>query len=276
MKPKFSYDSSLMDTINSIAWPRNSACSTDTSITYAPYNSSSTYLKNYIGEIKKIKDDTYSKINDSLYSYDIGKIHYNETTTHTLTNLEYEAFNHPNEYYYQNTGMYIDGDTSSTDMSWSHFPVDPAARLRRMIQKRMGPAIHRSRTSLSIAMDIREERARQTLRVVIGEQAYRRFIRDGFITVVPKSGLTYRIHPGHGMTQVYDKGKQIDLLCVVLKGDFPPTDALLMRYLLILNDEGEFCQYAIRHHVHQDRSTARLVLPEPIALPEAWAKLKVA
>ena len=176
---------------------------------------------------------------------------------------------------YDNGIIWNSGDSTT----WSLPVVAPGDRIRQMIRDRMGPAIRRSRTSLSIAMDVREERARQTLRRIIGEQAFRKFIRDGFITVVPKSGLTYRIYPGQGMTDVYDKGIMVDRLCVVLKGDFPPTDSILMRYLLILNDEGEFSEYAIKQTVRQGTST-RLVLPvapaPAPALTEAWAKLKVA
>ena len=156
--------------------------------------------------------------------------------------------------------------------------VAPGERIRQMIRDRMSPAIHRGdkRKSLSIATDIREERARQTLRRIIGEQAFRKFVRDGFITVVPKSGLVYRIYPGHGITDVYDKGIMVDRLCVVLQGNFPPTDSILMRYLLILNDEGEFSKYAIKHAVWATGTKMVFPAAEAPPLTEAWAKLKVA
>lgn len=152
--------------------------------------------------------------------------------------------------------------------------VAPGDRLRQIIRDRMAPAI-RVRRSLEIPMDVREIRARETLKRIIGDKAFRRFIRDGFITVVPKSGLTYRIYPGHGITEVYDRGIMVERLCVVLQGSFPPTDSLIMRYLLILNDEGEFSKYAIKHSV---RSSKSLVFPaeEVQPLVETWAKLKVA
>jgi hypothetical protein len=69
----------------------------------------------------------------------------------------------------------------------------------------------------------------------------------------------------------------VDRLCVVLKGDFPPTDSMLMRYLLILNNEEEFGKYAIKHSVSQSRRPG-LVFPTTVEKPltEAWAKLKVA
>lgn len=177
--------------------------------------------------------------------------------------------------YILNEGMY---NNSYDGVTWTiPAPIPPSERMRQMIQARMAPAFHRSRTSLSIAMDVREERARQTLRRIIGDQAFKKFMRDGFITVVPKSGLTYRIYPGSGMTEVYDRGIMVDRLCVVLQGEFPPTDSILMRYLLILNDEGEFSRYAIKHYVSQSRST-KLVFPtqeEAKPLTEAWAALKL-
>ena len=163
------------------------------------------------------------------------------------------------------------------DNDWVAPVVPPGERLRQMIQARMSPAFHRRRTHLSVAMDIREKRARQTLRRIIGDQAFKKFLRDGFMTVVPKSGLTYRIFPGHGVTEVFDRGIMVDRLCVVLQGDFPPTDSLLMRYLLILNDEGEFSEYAVKHHVSQNRT--KLIFPdteEIESLTKTWAKLKVA
>lgn len=177
-----------------------------------------------------------------------------------------------------NLNIYSSWDSYKDDYGWAPPVITPSDRMRQMIRDRMAPAIHRGRkrNPMSIAMDIREERARQTVRRIIGEQAYKKFIRDGFITVVPKSGLTYRIFPGHGMTEVYDRGIMVDKLCVVLQGNFPPTDSLLMRYLLILNDEGEFSKYAVKHYVSQ---SSKLVFPTPEEvkpLTEAWAKLKVA
>ena len=167
-------------------------------------------------------------------------------------------------------------DQGIDGLTWQSRVVPPGESMRRMIKARMSPAVHRRRTSLSIAMDIREERARRTLRRVIGEQAFKKFVRDGFITVVPKSGLTYRIYPGRGITVVYDRGIIVDRLCVVLQGDFPPTDSILMRYLLILNDEGEFSKYAIKQMGFGAVDTS-LVFPnqEVKPLTEAWAALKL-
>jgi hypothetical protein len=42
------------------------------------------------------------------------------------------------------------------------------------------------------------------------------------------------------MTVVYDRGTPIEKLCVVLRGDFTPTDSLITRYVMILHDEADF------------------------------------
>lgn len=125
----------------------------------------------------------------------------------------------------------------------------PAERLRDIIQSRHAPAILVSRKPLLTPDDIREVRARETLCRVLGEDKFQRFLKDGFVTVRGKSGLVYQIFPGHGITNVYREGEQVERLCVVLRGDFPPTDSLIMRYLIILNDEARFRGYAVKHTV---------------------------
>jgi hypothetical protein len=125
----------------------------------------------------------------------------------------------------------------------------PSDRLREIIQARQAPMVLVSRKPILTPQDDREIRARETLFRVIGAEKFQKFLKDGFISVRAKSGLVYQIFPGHGVTAVYSNGEQIERLCVVLKGDFPPTDSLIMRYLIILNDESRFRSYAIKHQI---------------------------
>lgn len=180
------------------------------------------------------------------------------------------------------------GKWITLDGSGRHFvtqvPVTASERMREILRSRMAPAIivRGSRRAMRPAADIREQRARGTFRRIVGEDAFRGFLRNGFVTVVPKSGLTYRIYPGSGMTEVYDRGIMVEKLCVVLDGNFPPTDSLIMRYLLILNDEGEFSQYAIKHNVDANISfSAKFTITPDVAqlgrgLSEIMAELKAA
>jgi hypothetical protein len=107
--------------------------------------------------------------------------------------------------------------------------------------------------------DIRETRARETLKRVLGDDKFKRFLKHGFVSVRAKSGLVYQIFPAHGITNVYRDGEHIERLCVVLRGSFPPTDSLIMRYLLILNDERDFRKHAIEHKVYPQKLQPTLV-----------------
>ncbi|MCK9459558.1 MAG: hypothetical protein M0R80_07960 [Proteobacteria bacterium] len=122
-------------------------------------------------------------------------------------------------------------------------PLTPSERMRELLRARRGPAILGTRTPLSLQAEEREQRARETLRSLVGEDQFRRFLKHGFITVKAKSGLTYQLFHHH--TYTWQNGKRLQHLCVVLAGNFPPTDTLIVRYLMILNNEQQFRQLAI-------------------------------
>jgi hypothetical protein len=119
-------------------------------------------------------------------------------------------------------------------------PIPLSDRFRQIIQSRQAPLFIPSRTPIKAVAEEREIRARQTLRRILGDDGFRRFLRNGFVSVRANSGKIYQIYPGHGMTVVYDRGTPIEKLCVVLHGDFTPTDSLITRYVMILHDEADF------------------------------------
>ncbi|MFA5766526.1 MAG: hypothetical protein WC919_01205 [Candidatus Paceibacterota bacterium] len=128
--------------------------------------------------------------------------------------------------------------------TWSAEPMAPpiplSDRFRQILQSRQAPLFITSRTPIKAAAEEREMRARQTLRKILGDDGFQRFLRNGFVSVRANSGKVYQIYPGHGMTVVYDRGTPIEKLCVVLRGDFTPTDSLITRYVMILHDEAHF------------------------------------
>lgn len=154
----------------------------------------------------------------------------------------------------------------------------PKQKLKEIITSRQAPAVHsrerwRLHRSKQQCPDEREARARQTLRRVIGEEKYRSFLINGFVTVRnPKSGLSFQIFPGHGITCVFDKGKMVDRLCVVLNGDFPPTDSIIMRYLMILNNEEQFRSIAVKWDVQKREK--KVVAADDRSLTEIFEELK--
>jgi hypothetical protein len=120
-------------------------------------------------------------------------------------------------------------------------------RIKELLRTRVAPPIYTHAKPLGFTKDLREIRARETLHRVLGDDRYKSFLKKGFISVIAKSGLIYQIFPGHDFTKVYNRGIMVDRYCVVLQGGFPPTDSLIMRYLLILNNEEMFKSYAIKH-----------------------------
>lgn len=167
--------------------------------------------------------------------------------------------------------------TSCSAGPWiiNHVTKSPQEKLREMIRDRQAPLVIQRRTSIESAQDIREKRARETLLRVLGHDKFRRFLKHGFVSVMAKSGLVYQIFPGSGITNVFKDGSKVERLCVVLKGNFPPTDSLIMRYLLILNDEQDFRGYAIKHAIVK-ASEITNVIKTSESLNEAWNRLKVA
>lgn len=184
-----------------------------------------------------------------------------------------------------NGGISLDIGSIASQYVWNPVPKSAGERLQEILRSRIAPVFLRKRVSLSQVASLPEMRARETLRTILGEKDYRRFVRDGFVTVVGKrsscgnkSGLVYRIYPGSKMTEVYNQGKMVERLCVVLQGEFPETDALIMRYLLILNDEKQFSSYANRHAVmnfNSDMVAGHMGIDtKKLSLPEIWGKLK--
>lgn len=178
------------------------------------------------------------------------------------------------------TGRYWDdADTTTYGNTWKTFtpstpmPKTPRERLMEMLQQRSAPRIVVARQPIVAPRDVREERARETLRLCLGEDVFRLFLKNGFVSVRAKSGLVYQIFPGHGITCVYKNGQMIERLCVVFRGDFPPADSLVMRFLLILNDEEEFRSHAVKHGVIEPKRT-QLLGVDSRSLTEAFREFK--
>ncbi len=144
---------------------------------------------------------------------------------------------------------------------WAYKPIPqktPRERLMEMLQQRQAPQIVVAREPILAPKDMREVRARETLRLCLGEEIFRSFLKNGFVSVRAKSGLIYQIFPGHGITRVYKQGRMVERLCVVFRGNFPPADSLVMRFLLILNDEAEFRSHAVKHGTVESKRTQLL------------------
>lgn len=253
---------------NGIASPICSLCYTASSATASSattsYNSYSVY--NDDADITS-STTTYliPYINNYLRNHLQDYLHSNATTTYT----EWE-YNEHDAAYAHHLRYWQGGDAAQ------HI-IDPVERMKEILRSRIAPSAIIKRRELRPTTDIREIRARQTLRRLIGEQAFQKFAVRGFITFKGNSGRTYQIFPGHEKVAVWEKGKQIEQLCVILTGDFPPTDSVIMRLLLIQESEDRFKKLANVFSPNYAPSRGRaeeVEQPKILTLPEIFASLK--
>jgi len=158
----------------------------------------------------------------------------------------------------------------------SHPIVDAVERIKEIIRNRQAPAVIIRDNVIRRTTDVREIRARQTLRRLIGEDAYQKFICRGFVTYKGEN-RTYQIFPGHKKVVVWSQGKKIEELCIILSGDFPPTDTLLMRLLFIQESEERFraTSNVFPAYAPSHGRAIEVETPKIITLPEIFAGLKV-
>lgn len=86
-----------------------------------------------------------------------------------------------------------------------------------------------------------ERVAIETLREMITETEFRKYIIHGFILVKGRSGRIYQIFRSNPHTRVWEKGVLIEEVCVRIRdAKIPPTDNLIAFKILIETDENEF------------------------------------
>lgn len=108
---------------------------------------------------------------------------------------------------------------------------------------RSGMIIHiKNRADPATVMDTREQTALDTLREMVTEEEFRRYLRYGFVMVKGRSGDRYQVYRNKSHTKVWRGGKVIEEVCVRIKSDIgaPPTDNVVAFKVAIEADEASF------------------------------------
>jgi hypothetical protein len=87
-----------------------------------------------------------------------------------------------------------------------------------------------------------EQVALDTLREMINEEEYRRYLRYGFVTIRGGSGDLYQVFRNRAHTVVWRNGEIIEEVCVRINHmvAVPPTDNVIAFLTMISADEEEF------------------------------------
>jgi hypothetical protein len=125
---------------------------------------------------------------------------------------------------------------------------DPISLKQREIKSQLTIIVKSRAQTLDIIPD-NEWVAMQTLREMITETEYRKYIKDGFITVRGKSGKVYQIFRNRSHTKVYFQGELIEEICVRLQGLVPPTDSVIAFKTMIEADEESFAILGNRYNM---------------------------
>jgi hypothetical protein len=102
-----------------------------------------------------------------------------------------------------------------------------------IVKSRADPLKHVSRS---------ESKALETLREMITEIEYRKYLKYGFVCVYGRSGRTYQIFRNKAHTKVWEHGMLVEEICVRINHniDCPPTDNVIAFKTLIEISEHEF------------------------------------
>lgn len=128
--------------------------------------------------------------------------------------------------------------TTTGSLIYSNSYVETKAqKFLRDLRAKMVPAVKSRQKPLRKAIPGPELKARQTLREMILESEWRRYLTNGFIMVQGQSGKWYQVFNDMRRIQVYENNKLINRLCIYTTNDCPPTDHVINMKLLAELDE---------------------------------------
>jgi hypothetical protein len=86
-----------------------------------------------------------------------------------------------------------------------------------------------------------EQVAMETLREMVTEQEFRKYLKYGFVLVPGVGGKTYQVFKNRSHTKVWKNGKIVEEICVRIKSyDIPQTDNVIAFMSMIQASEEDF------------------------------------
>lgn len=132
-------------------------------------------------------------------------------------------------------------------------------QVRNNIQYNLTSGQRFRRYGLPSPADQAEQKARDTLRDLISEADWRRYVTNGFIMVRGESGKWYQIfRGGEGNVRIYQGGKLFGSVCIHSL-DCPPTDHVIAMKMLVEFDEDAVISEGNFHSGQRDNVWAETI-----------------
>jgi len=172
--------------------------------------------------IPTTQDTEYNK--NTPY-FGIGNIVTNDYTTDNIINVT-------------GTLAYNNIAYTGTDGTY-YWGLDPAAVKRSKFKSNLLVQV-KSRACPIVGVSPEERKAIETLREVISESDYRKYVKHGFLMVRGSDGDLYQVYRDRSHTKVWHDGKIIEEVCVRIKdSNVPPTDNVIaFKTLIEIHAEG--------------------------------------
>jgi hypothetical protein len=199
------------------------------------------YVNNYTATTPVNLYENATIVNTPTNGYVTGL--YN-TPEHYVTNIDYgTGDNYVGIRGVYNTGTGVTYNIVSNDF-WG-YSVSPEEIKTQQKKERLKSNLViqiKSRAELPKIIPDNERIAMETLREVITEAEFRKYIKYGFIMVKGESGDDYQIFRNKSHTKVWRAGKVIEEVCVRIKHEeeAPPTDNVIAFRTIIQSNELAF------------------------------------
>lgn len=197
-------------------------------------------LQTYSGVDLATTSEITDVVNVNQYITDFP--HVATTATNSYVNWHYGNYDCTTSGQWVTIGSCEDTGATAT---WSYITCDwtwteketAAEKLKRRIRRQLSGQ-ERSRPYLAAPVSPAEQRARDTLRDMISEAEWRRYVTNSFVMVRGNSGRHYQVFSNHNRRiQVWEKGKHIANLCIHTHPDCPPSDHVINMKIMVELDE---------------------------------------
>lgn len=153
---------------------------------------------------------------------------------------------------YDSTGYYTIRPNYITGLYHDYHPMFDSVAIKRQEIKNNLTIIVKSRAPGRRDIQKNEWVAMQTLREMISEADFRKYLKYGFILVTGQSGKTYQVFRNKSHTKVYLKGELLEEICVrIPDSSIPATDSVIAFKTIIETDENHFASLGNRYNMRQ-------------------------